>query len=60
MRNRVAIPYNNLVLGTDYGHNDTSSEIDAMRKLKADMKINEDSVDKLLGRTPSGSAGRQL
>ena len=41
---------NNIVLGTDYGHNDTSSEIDAMRRLKADRKISEDSVDKILGR----------
>ena len=40
----------NIVLGTDYGHNDTSSEIDAMRRLKADRKISEDSVDKILGR----------
>jgi predicted TIM-barrel fold metal-dependent hydrolase len=38
----------NIVLGTDYGHNDTSSEIDAMRKLKAEGKIPEKSVDKIL------------
>ena len=28
----------NLVIGTDYGHNDTASEINALRKLKADEK----------------------
>jgi predicted TIM-barrel fold metal-dependent hydrolase len=39
----------NLVLGTDYGHNDTSSEINAMRKLKADGKIPAASIDKILG-----------
>jgi predicted TIM-barrel fold metal-dependent hydrolase len=39
----------NLVLGTDYGHNDTSSEIDAMRKLKTDGKVPVKSIDKILG-----------
>lgn len=39
----------NLVLGTDYGHNDTSSELNAMRKLKADGKIAASSIDKILG-----------
>jgi len=48
---------NNIVLGTDYGHNDTSSEIDAMRRLKADMKISEDSVDKILGRNAQALYG---
>ena len=38
-----------LVLGTDYGHNDTSSELNAMRKLKADGKIPAGSIDKILG-----------
>ena len=37
-----------LVIGTDYGHNDTSSEINALRKLKADGKIAAQSVDKIL------------
>ena len=48
---------NNIVLGTDYGHNDTSSEIDAMRRLKADRKISEDSVDKILGRNAKALYG---
>jgi hypothetical protein len=39
----------NLVIGTDYGHNDTASEIDALRKLKADGKIPAGSIDKILG-----------
>lgn len=39
----------NLVLGTDYGHNDTSSELNAMRKLKTDGKILGSSIDKILG-----------
>ena len=48
---------NNIVLGTDYGHNDTSSEIDAMRRLKADMKISEDSVERILGRNAQALYG---
>jgi predicted TIM-barrel fold metal-dependent hydrolase len=39
----------NLVIGTDYGHNDTASEINALRKLKADGKIPPASIDKILG-----------
>jgi predicted TIM-barrel fold metal-dependent hydrolase len=39
----------NLVIGTDYGHNDTASEINALRKLKADGKIPAASIDKILG-----------
>jgi predicted TIM-barrel fold metal-dependent hydrolase len=39
----------NLVIGTDYGHNDTASEIGALRKLKADGKIPAASIDKILG-----------
>jgi predicted TIM-barrel fold metal-dependent hydrolase len=39
----------NLVIGTDYGHNDTASEINALRKLKADEKIPATSIDKILG-----------
>ena len=38
-----------LVLGTDYGDNDTSSELNAMRKLKVDGKISGTSIDKILG-----------
>jgi hypothetical protein len=39
----------NLVIGTDYGHNDTASEINALKKLKADGKIPAASIDKILG-----------
>jgi len=39
----------NLIIGTDYGHNDTASEIGALRKLKADGKIPAASIDKILG-----------
>jgi predicted TIM-barrel fold metal-dependent hydrolase len=40
---------NHIVLGTDYGHNDTASEINALRKLKIDGKIPAESIDKILG-----------
>jgi predicted TIM-barrel fold metal-dependent hydrolase len=39
----------NLVVGTDYGHHDTSTEIEALRMLKKDGKISSAAVDKILG-----------
>ena len=38
----------NLVIGTDYGHNDTSSELVALRKLREDGKIDAATADKFL------------
>ncbi|MGH7847921.1 MAG: amidohydrolase family protein [Candidatus Binatia bacterium] len=46
-----------IVIGTDYGHHDTSSEIDALRKLKADGKISPAAVDKILGDNPKALYG---
>ena len=37
-----------LVIGTDYGHNDTSSEILALRKLKEDGSVPAHAVNKIL------------
>lgn len=37
-----------LVIGTDYGHNDTSSEILALRKLKEDGAVPSEIVKKIL------------
>jgi predicted TIM-barrel fold metal-dependent hydrolase len=37
-----------LVIGTDYGHNDTSSEILALRKLKEDGNVPARVVNKIL------------
>jgi predicted TIM-barrel fold metal-dependent hydrolase len=37
-----------LVIGTDYGHNDTSSEILALRKLKEDGEISPRIINKIL------------
>lgn len=39
----------NLVVGTDYGHHDTSTEIEALRLLKQNGKVPPAVVDKILG-----------
>lgn len=41
-----------LVIGTDYGHNDTSSEILALRKLKEDGQVPARIVNKILDDNP--------
>jgi len=38
----------NIVVGTDYGHSDTSTEIEALRKLRTDGKVKESSANKIL------------
>lgn len=42
-----------LVVGTDYGHHDTSTEIEAMRLLRDQKKINSEVMDKILGANAS-------
>jgi predicted TIM-barrel fold metal-dependent hydrolase len=42
----------NIVIGTDYGHNDTSSELVALRKLREDGKIDQATADKFLDSNP--------
>lgn len=37
-----------VIIGTDYGHHDTSSEIEALRKLREDGKVSERVVNKIL------------
>ena len=39
----------NIVIGTDYGHADTASEILALRNLRDGGKVSADSADKILG-----------
>ena len=41
-----------LVIGTDYGHADTSSEIEALQKLKEDGKVSPTAVNKILDQNP--------
>jgi predicted TIM-barrel fold metal-dependent hydrolase len=38
----------NLVIGTDYGHHDQATEIDAIRKLRDDGTLSAQVVDKIL------------
>jgi hypothetical protein len=42
----------NLVIGTDYGHTDTSAQIEALRLLKENGRMPVGSVDKILGANP--------
>ncbi len=39
----------NLVIGTDYGHHDTSAQIEALRMLREDGKVKPEIVDRILG-----------
>jgi predicted TIM-barrel fold metal-dependent hydrolase len=47
----------NLVIGTDYGHADNAVEIVALRKLRAEGKINSRVIDKILKDNPSALYG---
>jgi predicted TIM-barrel fold metal-dependent hydrolase len=49
----------NIVIGTDYGHNDTSSELVALRKLREDGKIDPATADKFLDSNPRRLYGLQ-
>jgi len=42
----------NLVIGSDYGHADTSSEIEALRNLKNKGELKPDVIDKILYENP--------
>jgi len=39
----------NLVVGTDYGHTDTSAEIEALRIVRESGAVQAESIDKILG-----------
>jgi predicted TIM-barrel fold metal-dependent hydrolase len=47
----------NIVIGSDYGHDDAASEIDALRKLKECGDVSPTAVDKILGANPSALYG---
>jgi predicted TIM-barrel fold metal-dependent hydrolase len=42
----------NLIIGTDYGHTDTSAQIEALRLLRESGRLPAASVDKILDRNP--------
>ena len=47
----------NLMVGTDYGHHDTATEIEAIAKLRADTRIAPHVIDKILDANPSALYG---
>jgi predicted TIM-barrel fold metal-dependent hydrolase len=44
----------NIVIGSDYGHADTSSEIEALRNLKKKGELKPEVIDKILYDNPKG------
>lgn len=42
----------NLVAGTDFGHADTSSELLALQRLRKEVAIAPELVDRMLGANP--------
>lgn len=48
-----AIGDDNLIVGTDYGHNDVSVEIEIIRRMRKDGAIPAASANKILGGNPS-------
>ncbi len=59
----MILPYSgedNLVIGTDYGHSDSSAEIEALRLLKSGNKVPGAVVDKILGDNPAKLYGLMI
>ena len=42
----------NIIIGTDYGHDDTSSEILAMQRLREEGRLPSSTVEKILDHNP--------
>ncbi len=47
----------NLLIGTDYGHRDTATEVEALRRLGTDGTLPAGSVQKILGANPAAVYG---
>jgi uncharacterized protein len=47
----------NLLIGTDYGHNDSASELEALRTLRAQGEVPPQVVDKILDANPRALYG---
>src|SRR5258706_676664 len=47
----------NIVIGSDYGHADTASELDALRRLKETGELGAGVIDKILGANPRALYG---
>ena len=54
----TAVPAgDNLVIGTDYGHSDNSSEIEALRKLRTSGELAPELAHKILEDNPKALYG---
>ena len=51
---------NCLMIGTDYGHNDTSSDLDAISSLRAREDISAEAKAKILSHNPKALYGLDL
>ena len=47
----------NLVIGTDYGHHDPSSEVLAVKLLREDSRLGKGVADKILEKNPRALYG---
>lgn len=47
----------NLLMGTDYGHSDTSSELEALQRLKQMPGVSRDAASKMLDANPRALYG---
>ncbi len=47
----------NIVLGTDYGHSDSSTELEALRTLREECPVSRDAVEKILDANPRALYG---
>lgn len=47
----------NLVMGTDYGHNDTATEIDALRHMRHDSGVTPEAINRILDDNPRALYG---
>jgi hypothetical protein len=47
----------NLLIGSDYGHSDTSSELEALRELKQHGAVDARVIDKILNANPTKAYG---
>jgi hypothetical protein len=47
-RQKTRADEDNLVVGTDYGHHDTSTEIEALRLIKQNGDVSASAIDKIV------------
>jgi len=42
----------NLIIGTDYGHRDTATEVEALKRMPQDASLQQSTVRKILETNP--------